>query len=1060
MNIWNILEIEKTQDKEKIQAAYRAKLLKTHPEDDPQGFMELRSALEEALRQADAPQEILNEDQEDWGEDDIGQWMKKVDHLYNNFSKRIDPNEWKALLQEDVCINLDSRHEIRNMLLEYMMEHFFFPQKVMCVLDSEFGLMENVDELKEILPEPFVEYIIVQGIQNEEYPPYEFLHGPESANYDDYLKMSSALTKSISAGDVDASMELIEAMKGTGIESPYLQIEYARVLCQKEQYEEAKLEMEELLEDFEDVKDVQLMYADTCAYLDDYVTAKSLYQNVYDREPDDEWARCGMARCLMQEGHYKEANEMFSALLEENPYDFDTEEWLRKCNELYIAELKEKVRESDNQDSIMDLAWSYYQNNQYEEAILLLERFDADEAHKIEQKSILGRCCLSVDRSEDALRYLKEWKSILENLPDNELNNEKRKKQLPFCFLLQSRACSNLQNMPDALAYADEAVRLDPKDVESFVHYGMLLSKQWRFDEAVEKFTKAIELNPEHHVAYVMRARAFYYMGYYGDSFEDCDKTLEIFPYELAAYVFKIKVLIEVGELDAADEILEYLKGEGLEGSELDFLNGFVLEARGEHQKAKAIYEKIVDQYNAQKESKNIFNVSSLAEVYHHLATLQYQEKRATYNSVLKLIDLGIAEEPEYVLLPEMKAEIKHERGQFKEALDLYEQIAEKAPGKIGIYGAMDALYREMDDWDRALECAQKQLEQAASGYSYMRRGQIYAYLNRTDEAKADFQKAITLAPELPYSYNYMGVLAECEDHEDEALEYYMKAIEVGVQEDEACEEAYHHAADLLCRKREFERAREILLKGFHVAGDNKFLLEIVYTLRREGQFEAAKEILERYRKKEGLKVTSPEYMLHLGHILRDEGELKEAFDCYSLSGLDDAQACLEAGKNLFFRGKFKKALKYFKESFDVFEDEEYEEGLYYILGEHYLWAARAAVLVKKQSLAEEFARKGLTYIPQNYEQYDSAVPMMEKILGGLYAILGDYEQAEHYLKSALNRRKCDYCQHGACIDALFEMAYLYWICGEKDKLKECLEKAMEIEPLDADIRGLQELIL
>ena len=50
--IWKILEIEKTKDREAITAAYREKLRYVNPEDDEQGFMELRRAYEEALEYA------------------------------------------------------------------------------------------------------------------------------------------------------------------------------------------------------------------------------------------------------------------------------------------------------------------------------------------------------------------------------------------------------------------------------------------------------------------------------------------------------------------------------------------------------------------------------------------------------------------------------------------------------------------------------------------------------------------------------------------------------------------------------------------------------------------------------------------------------------------------------------------------------------------------------------------------------------------------------------------------------------------------------------------------
>ena len=48
--VWNILGIEKTKDTSEITAAYRTRLRQVNPEDDPEGFMKLRQAYEEAKK--------------------------------------------------------------------------------------------------------------------------------------------------------------------------------------------------------------------------------------------------------------------------------------------------------------------------------------------------------------------------------------------------------------------------------------------------------------------------------------------------------------------------------------------------------------------------------------------------------------------------------------------------------------------------------------------------------------------------------------------------------------------------------------------------------------------------------------------------------------------------------------------------------------------------------------------------------------------------------------------------------------------------------------------------
>ena len=48
--IFSILGINETKDKEEIRSAYMERLAVTNPEDDPEGFKTLREAYDEAVR--------------------------------------------------------------------------------------------------------------------------------------------------------------------------------------------------------------------------------------------------------------------------------------------------------------------------------------------------------------------------------------------------------------------------------------------------------------------------------------------------------------------------------------------------------------------------------------------------------------------------------------------------------------------------------------------------------------------------------------------------------------------------------------------------------------------------------------------------------------------------------------------------------------------------------------------------------------------------------------------------------------------------------------------------
>ena len=116
MDIWRILGLEgKTEDKDVIQEAYMERLMHVNPEDDPEGFQQLRSAFEEAMKIADGRGK--DEEEEKFDDSEEGRFMQEVDAVYKDFQKRIDPEVWKELLSRDVVVRLDMKDTICDEIL-------------------------------------------------------------------------------------------------------------------------------------------------------------------------------------------------------------------------------------------------------------------------------------------------------------------------------------------------------------------------------------------------------------------------------------------------------------------------------------------------------------------------------------------------------------------------------------------------------------------------------------------------------------------------------------------------------------------------------------------------------------------------------------------------------------------------------------------------------------------------------------------------------------------------------------------------------------------------------
>ena len=111
-----------------MKKAYRMRLSSVNPEDDPEGFMELRKAYEEAVHLADQTEEEFDVAIQDTPEQ---QMLASLEALYDDYARRINPDEWLALFNSDYFVSLDTSEDALYGLLRFLMNHVLVPEKGM-----------------------------------------------------------------------------------------------------------------------------------------------------------------------------------------------------------------------------------------------------------------------------------------------------------------------------------------------------------------------------------------------------------------------------------------------------------------------------------------------------------------------------------------------------------------------------------------------------------------------------------------------------------------------------------------------------------------------------------------------------------------------------------------------------------------------------------------------------------------------------------------------------------------------------------------------------------------
>lgn len=257
MNIqqsFQILGIPETTQTNQIQKAYRSMLAKNHPEENPEGFKQLRKAYETALNYANG---AVQTSLEQPAPSPVDTWFTKVQETYRSIRLRQSVQAWTRLLEDPVCQDLDDAQEAQEKLLLFLQNHPFLPSSVFALLDDVYDIESRQENLKDFLAPEFVHYL-VNGIHNFHraktcslhlsardvlrltFPEFDggdfsfhLLSGDEYADYDNFIRQLFSLYHSLNQGDLTGAKQYIAAMDNLQISHPQYDLAKARLaaLC-------------------------------------------------------------------------------------------------------------------------------------------------------------------------------------------------------------------------------------------------------------------------------------------------------------------------------------------------------------------------------------------------------------------------------------------------------------------------------------------------------------------------------------------------------------------------------------------------------------------------------------------------------------------------------------------------------------------------------------------------------------------------------------------------------------------------------------------------------------
>ena len=303
---FQILNIPETKEEEKIRQAYFACLKFTNPEDDPEGFKQLRSAYEIAIQFANSEEKIDS----DASLTPIEQWIQEVENVYRDIRKRRDLTIWKELLTSSICEGLDTYYEARMAFLRFLMEHYKVPQNIWKLFDQIFQIQEEEAELKEYFPEQFIDYVCYR-IENGDWIEYELFQVVEEQkmDVDRYLEAYYEIKNKLDQQEFDC-LDLFDQLEEYGVYHPFEDVERINIYLYKKELDKAKTIKEKLFQ----YKDEPYIGSQIgCVLLEEgrLQEAEELFDEILEKNPMFYPAQLGKIECLIQEGKDYEARGLF-----------------------------------------------------------------------------------------------------------------------------------------------------------------------------------------------------------------------------------------------------------------------------------------------------------------------------------------------------------------------------------------------------------------------------------------------------------------------------------------------------------------------------------------------------------------------------------------------------------------------------------------------------------------------------------------------------------------------------------------------------------------------------
>jgi tetratricopeptide (TPR) repeat protein len=401
-------------------------------------------------------------------------------------------------------------------------------------------------------------------------------------------------------------------------------------------------------------------------------------------------------------GEYDEAFYHFDKAIKLNPNDYYFYYWRGRIyfeKRLYdqaIQDFDKAIRLKPNVYSYYWRGRAYFEKCLYDKAIE-----DFTECIKLHPENsefyyMRGQAYFKRKLYREAVRDFNKAIKLNPNY-DEALKAKKEVEKL-----LKSEEGSRTKEEKKEIKKLEERVSAEsnPNNADFYYHRGRAYFERGLYNEAIECFTKAIELKPDEAYFYGWRGIAYYEKGDYDKAIECFTEAIELEPDEADFYYWRGRSYYEKKRYDEAIE--DFTEAIRLEPNEAGFY----------WWRGRAYYEK------------------------------------ADYGKAIEDFTKAIKLKPDDAYIYWWRGRARYRKGEHNESIQDFTEAIKLKPDDADFYGWRGGAYYEKGKYDEAIHDLTKaiELKPDMAGFYYLR-GNAYYWKGEYEKAIKDFDKVLELNP-------------------------------------------------------------------------------------------------------------------------------------------------------------------------------------------------------------------------------------------------------------------------------------------------------------------------